>query len=72
MDGDNTKVNINLPIALAEVGLKFIPKDKLKIEGTDINVEEIINLIKDGAEGELVNVESTDKGKNIKVRIFIG
>lgn len=68
---NNTKVNINIPIALAEVGLKLIPKDKLKIEGEDINVNEILNLVKQGNEGELVNIETMDKGKEVKVKIYI-
>lgn len=68
---NDTRVNINIPIALAEVGLKLVPKDKLKIEGTDINIEEILNLIKEGGEGNLVNIDTVDKGKNVKVRIFI-
>lgn len=65
------KVNITIPIALAEVGLKLIPNDKLKIEGKEINLNEILNLIQDGSEGELVNIDTMDGGKDVKVRIFI-
>lgn len=68
---NNTKVNINIPIALAEVGLKFIPKDCLKIEGQDINLNEILQLIEQGNAGELINIETQDKGKEIKVKIYI-
>lgn len=71
IEDNNTKVNINIPIALAEVGLKLIPKDKLKIEGKDINIEEILKLIQKGSEGELVNIDTADKGKEVKVKIFI-
>lgn len=70
-EGDKTNVNINIPIALAEVGLKLVPKDTLKIEGRDINIQEILNLIHEGAEGELVNIETTENGKEVKVKIFI-
>lgn len=66
-----TKVNINFPIALAETGLKLVPKDKLKIEGMDINVTEILNLIKEGSEGELVNVDTINNGNRVTVRICI-
>lgn len=68
---NNTKVNINIPIALAEVGLKFIPKDCLTIEGQDINLNEILQLIEQGNDGELINIETQDKGKEIKVKIYI-
>jgi hypothetical protein len=71
LEENNTKVNINIPIALAEAGMKLIPKDKLKIDGKDINVDEILKLIQEGNEGELVNIESHDKGKEIKVKIYI-
>ncbi|EKD71302.1 MAG: hypothetical protein ACD_46C00220G0006 [uncultured bacterium] len=71
IEDNNTKVNVNIPIALAEVGLKLIPKDQLKIEGKDINIEEILKLIQEGNEGELVNIETTDKEKEVKVKIFI-
>jgi len=68
---NNPRVNINIPIALAEVGLKLIPKDQLKIEGKNIDIDEILDLIKEGNEGELVNIETTDKGKDVKIKIYI-
>jgi hypothetical protein len=71
MEENKAKVNINIPLALAEVGLKLVPKESLKIEGADINIDEILKLIKEGNEGELVNVETTDKGKDVKVKIYI-
>lgn len=71
VEDNNTKVNINFPIALAEVGMKLVPKDQLKIAGKDINLDEILKLVNEGTEGELVNIETTDKGKEVKVKIFI-
>jgi hypothetical protein len=70
-EGGNTKVNINIPMALAETGLKLVPKDKLKIEGTDINIDEILKLVRDGSEGELVNIETIKNDKEVRVRIAI-
>jgi len=71
MEENATKVNINFPIALAETGLKLVPKDKLKIEGMDININEILHLIKEGSEGELVNVDTINNGNRVTVRICI-
>lgn len=68
---NNTKVNINIPLALAEVGLKLVPKDMLKIKGEDIDIDEILKLIEEKHEGELVNIETIDKDKEMKVKIFI-
>lgn len=68
---DKVKANVNIPIALAEVGLNLIPKSKLMVDGKSINMEQILKLIEDGTEGELVNIDAEDKGKNYKVNIFI-
>ena len=70
-EGENTKININFPLALAEAGLKLIPTDQLKIEGYDIDVNEIISLIKEGNTGEFVNVDTVNDGKDIKIKICI-
>ena len=63
--------NVNIPIALAEVGLNLIPKEKLKVDGKQINMDQILKLIEEGTEGELVNIDAEDEGKNYKVNIFI-
>ena len=68
---DKVKANVNIPIALAEVGLNLIPKKKLKVDGKQINMDQILKLIEEGTEGELVNIDAEDEGKNYKVNIFI-
>lgn len=70
-DSGDTTVNINIPIALAEVGLKMVPKEKLNVKGQEISIDHILELIEEGTEGELVNVDINDKGKETKVRIYI-
>ena len=70
-EDDNVKANVNIPIALAEVGLNLIPKGKLIVDGKQINMDEILKLIEEGTEGELVNIDAEDEGKNYKVNIFI-
>jgi len=70
-DNEDTNVNINIPIALAEVGLKMVPKEKLKIKGQEISIDHILDLIEEGTEGELVNMDIVDKNKETKVRIYI-
>jgi hypothetical protein len=68
---NNTKVNINIPIALAEVGLKLVPKDALKVDGKIIDINEILKLVAEGNDGELVNIDSMDNGKEVKVKVSI-
>ena len=68
---DEVKANINIPIALAEVGLNLIPKEKLYVNGKQINLDHILQLIEEGTEGELVNIDAEDEGTNYNVHIFI-
>lgn len=68
---DKVKANVNIPIALAEVGLNLIPKSKLMVDGKKIDMDQILKLIEEGTEGELVNIDAEDDGKKYKVNIFI-
>ena len=68
---DKVKANIKIPIGLAKVGLKLVPKEKLYVNGEQINIDQILEMIKEGTEGEVVNIDAVDKGKNYKINIFI-
>lgn len=76
-EGEQKKVKINLPLALAGVGLKLIPKDnselmnKLNLTEQELNFAEILRKIKSGYEGELVNIEKLKDDKIIKVNISV-
>lgn len=70
-EGDKTKVNINVPLALAEVALKLIPKEHLQLDGKIINLDEILQLIHEGSDGELVNIEATENDKSTFVKIYV-
>lgn len=66
--GGKNKVNVNVPIALVETGLKIgksFDKD-LEESMKDINIQEILEMIKNGAEGKIVEVE-TDEGDTVEV-----
>lgn len=64
------KVNVNLPIALLEVGLsigmKFIPEDTMG-SAHGIDVKALIDAIRSGAMGKLVEVEDEDEGIRVEV-----
>lgn len=69
---DETKVNVNIPIALVDVGLKLAKTydPKLKESGLDkINIDEILEAVKNGAEGKIVDVE--DEESQTKVMVFV-
>jgi len=63
-----SKVNVNIPVALIDIGLKISSKYHSDLEeqlgGIDLN--EIIDAVKNGAEGKLVEVEE-ENGDRVEV-----
>jgi len=62
LSADGDKVNVQIPIEFAKVALKS-GKGVMKIdqlEGLDIDVEEILNMIDSGMLGKIVDIESAD------------
>ena len=71
-EGGNSKVNVNLPISLvkiaAKIGIKFIPDDIPAGENIkDINWNEVIEAIREGASGKIVDVQDGDDTVEIYV-----
>lgn len=69
---DNPKVNVNIPISMVEVGLKLAKKydPKLEESGLDqIDLDEILEAVKNGAEGKIVDVE--DEETQTRVKIYV-
>ncbi len=60
--GGAEKVNVNLPLALLGVVAKMVPRRLLEAEGIDLDIEAIIQAIRDGARGKLVEVQEADGG----------
>lgn len=72
MDEDKTKVNVNIPIALVDVGLKLAKNydPKLKDSGLDkVNIDEIVEAVKNGAEGKIVDVEDEESKTHVQVYV---
>lgn len=61
------KVNVNVPLSLAKLAMKFIPADaKAQMDKKDIDLSEIIREIQHGTPaGKLVEVE--DEGTRVEV-----
>ncbi|MBD3372886.1 MAG: hypothetical protein GF403_09260 [Candidatus Coatesbacteria bacterium] len=72
--GDNTNVNIRLPIGLAKIAKMFIPKD-LEVNGKplDIDFDEIIKLVETEVTGNIVEVHQVDEdtGTVTDVEIYL-
>ena len=66
-EGGGTKVNVNLPMSLVEaavaIGVKFVPEEELR--GIDINA--LLEAIRQGVTGKIVEVDSEEA----KVEIYV-
>jgi hypothetical protein len=63
----NAKVNVNLPMGLVNVGLKMGARFAPEMENVDL--EEIIESIKEGAQGKIVEVEDEKDGERVEIYI---
>jgi len=61
------KVNVNLPMGLVNLGIKMGARFAPEME--DIDLDEIIQAIKEGAQGKIVEVE--DEEDNERVQVYI-
>jgi hypothetical protein len=70
LDTGKAKVNVNLPIALIDVGLnigmKFVPQEALG-QANELDIQKLLEAIKHGASGKLVEVEDEDEGIRVEV-----
>jgi hypothetical protein len=71
-EGDNATVNINIPLVLAEVGLKLIPKKQLAIlEEKNIDIHAILDMVQNGTDDAIMDVDTINDGKPVSVKIYI-
>ena len=60
-------VNVNLPLSLLEVALKFAPKNIEQLKGVDLG--EIVQAIKTGASGKIVDITDDDEGQHVEIYV---
>lgn len=72
IDDEGTRVNVNLPIALVDVAFKIAKASDsnfdVKLGNVNVDIDAIIKMIQEGAEGKLVDIDSSD---GTKVEIVI-
>lgn len=69
---NKTKAKINIPLSLVDVGLKIGSKftPELKEAGLDkIDFNEILQAVKDGAQGKIVEVDDEESGTKVEVYV---
>lgn len=60
-----TKVNVNIPMSLVNVGIRL--GARFTPHSADVNYDDILEAIKSGASGKLVDVEDSTSGEHIEV-----
>lgn len=72
IDEDGTRVNVNLPIALVDVAFKIAKASDsnfdVKLGNVNVDIDAIIKMIQEGAEGKIVDIDTSD---GTKVEIVI-
>lgn len=67
-----TKVNVNVPIALIDVAFKIAKASDsnfdVKLGNINLDIDDIIKMIQEGAEGKIVDIE-TDDGTKVEIVI---
>jgi hypothetical protein len=62
-----SKVNVNIPMALVNVGLKMGARFVPEAEG--VNYEELAAAIRSGAQGKIMDVEDEDSEEHVEIFI---
>ncbi len=61
------KVNVNVPLAWVEVGMRMGAAQRPELAGIDFNA--IVEQIRAGASGQLVEVEDLEDGERVEVYV---
>ena len=67
LETGRTKVNVNLPLSLVRVGLKMGAHFSPEVE--ELDWEELMAAIQEGAAGKLVEVEDVEDGEKVEVYV---
>lgn len=67
IESGRDRVNVNVPMNLVEAGLKLGARYEPKV--ADFDLQEILDAVRSGAEGKVVEVENWESGE--RVEIFI-
>ena len=67
MSTGRTKVNVNVPLALVNIGLKMGARFMPDLDSMD--TDEIMQAIRSGMQGKIVDVEDAEDGEKVEVYI---
>ncbi|HSJ55746.1 MAG TPA: hypothetical protein VLC95_01100 [Anaerolineae bacterium] len=67
LETGKNKVNVNLPMSLVDVGTRMGARFAPELEGMDF--EDIIEQIKSGAQGKIIEVEDAEGGERVEIYV---
>jgi hypothetical protein len=67
LETGRNKVNVNLPMSLVDVGTRMGARFAPELEDMDFN--DIIEQIKSGAQGKIVEVEDMEGGERVEIYV---
>lgn len=67
LETGRSKVNVNLPMSLVDVGTRMGARFAPELESMDLS--EIIEQIKSGAQGKIVEVEDAEDGERVEIYV---
>lgn len=62
-----TKVNVNIPISLVNVGMRMGARFAPEVEG--MNLDQVIQAVKQGAQGKIIDVEDEEDGEHVEIYV---
>lgn len=70
-EGGRQKVNVRLPVSLVQVALgialRYLPRDRLTVQGQSLDPAEILKAIEAGVQGPVVEVRDEEDGTVVEV-----
>jgi len=72
LDTGKDKVNIRIPLRLAKIAERFIPKDaKADMMEKGIDLDDIMGSLNELQDGPLVDIDASDKGNSGEERVNV-
>jgi len=65
MQTGRSKVNINIPMGLVNLGLKIGARFAPDIE--DLDLEEVVEAVRSGIQGRIMDVEDEEEGERVEI-----
>jgi hypothetical protein len=67
LESGKNKVSVNLPMSLVDVGTRMGARFAPELE--DMDFDDIVEQIKSGAQGKIIEVEDTEGGERVEIYV---